>query len=43
MAEFDLPDNVRDETRMAWHLYLDQLNPFRPDIYRYCRKLTANP
>jgi len=42
VTDFQIPDDVRDETRTAWHRYLDQLNPFRPTFYGYCRKLTAN-
>jgi RNA polymerase sigma-70 factor (ECF subfamily) len=42
MSDLSIPDDIRDETRTAWHRYLDQLNPFRPDLYRYCRHLTAN-
>ncbi len=43
MEAFDLPDELRDETRAAWHRYLDLLVPFRPDLHRYCRSLTGEP
>jgi RNA polymerase sigma-70 factor (ECF subfamily) len=42
MAEFDVPDDMRDETRAAWQRYLDLLNPFRPDLHRYCRRLAGD-
>ena len=42
MAEFELPDEMRDEARTAWHRYLDLLNPFRPDLHRYCLRLTRD-
>ncbi len=42
MADFELNDEIRDEARVAWYRYLDLLNPFRPDLYRYCLRLTGN-
>ncbi len=42
MGEFELPDEVREEARTAWHRYLDELNSFRPDLHRYCLKLTRD-
>jgi RNA polymerase sigma-70 factor (ECF subfamily) len=42
MDEFELPDGLRDEMRGAWHRYLDLLNPFRPALHAYCRRLTSN-
>ena len=42
MADFEMPDDIRDATRAAWQRYLDLLTPFRPDLHRYCRKLTGN-
>lgn len=37
-----LTDDLRDEARTAWHIYLDSLNPFRPQLFGYCRKLTRD-
>lgn len=42
MSELHLNDDIRDETRDAWYRYLDLLNPFRPDLHRYCLGLTGN-
>jgi RNA polymerase sigma-70 factor (ECF subfamily) len=42
MADFELPDQLRDETRAAWHRYLDVLSPFRPQLHRFCRRLTGD-
>lgn len=38
----ELTKALRDDTRTAWHVYLDSLNAFRPDLFRYCRKLTGD-
>lgn len=37
-----LTDDLRDETRTAWHIYLDSLNSFRPGLFRACLKLTRD-
>ncbi|MEE8557758.1 MAG: RNA polymerase sigma factor, partial [Myxococcota bacterium] len=42
MADLELTDDVRDETRGAWHHYLGLVMPFRPELHRYCRKLTCD-
>jgi len=42
MADFELPDQLRDETRTAWHRYLDVLSPFRPELHRFCWRLTGD-
>jgi len=42
MADIELNDDIRDEARNAWYRYLDLLNPFRPDLHRYCLRLTGN-
>ena len=42
MAEFEIPDDLRNDTRAAWNRYVDLLAPFRPDLHRYCRGLTRN-
>jgi len=40
MDEFQLSDEMRDEMRAAWHRYLDRVEPFRPLLHGYCRRLT---
>ncbi len=42
MTEFELHDGLRDEMRAAWHRYLDMLNPIRPALHAYCRRLTRD-
>jgi RNA polymerase sigma-70 factor (ECF subfamily) len=42
MADPQGPDGMRDELRAAWHRYVDLLAPLRPDLHRYCRRLTGN-
>ena len=42
MADLELPDALRDETRSVWKHYVDLLAPFRPDLHRYCWGLTGN-
>jgi len=41
MDDFQLDDEMRDEQRAAWHRYLDRVQPFRPLLHGYCRKLTG--
>jgi RNA polymerase sigma-70 factor (ECF subfamily) len=33
---------VQDGVRPTWRRFLDDLVPFRPDLHRYCRRLTGN-
>ena len=42
MAEPELPLSLSDALRESWQHYVDLLNPIRPDLYRYCRRLTGN-
>ena len=42
MDEIELPDEMRDAMRASWHRYLDQVQPLRPQLYAYCRRLTRN-
>lgn len=42
MTDIDLSEAMRNEARAAWHRYIDVLVPFRPDLFRYCQKLTGN-
>lgn len=38
----ELTKDLRDDTRTAWHVFLDSLNSFRPELFGYCRKLTRD-
>ncbi len=42
MASSEIPPEIRDGARAAWHRYLDFLIPFRPDLFKYCRRLAGN-
>jgi RNA polymerase sigma-70 factor (ECF subfamily) len=42
MTDFDLSEAMRDDMRAAWHRYIDVLVPFRPDLFRYCQRLTGD-
>jgi RNA polymerase sigma-70 factor (ECF subfamily) len=42
MADAEITDGLRDAARAAWHGYLDGIAPFRPELYRYCRRLAGN-
>ena len=42
MAESESPNQIQDAARAAWYCYVDFLAPFRPELYRYCRRLTGN-
>jgi len=42
VAELEIPDDFRNDTRAAWKRYIDLLAPFRPDLHRYCHGLTRN-
>ncbi len=42
MSEFELPDELRDDLRTAWHRYIDMLVPMRPALHGYCHRLTRD-
>jgi RNA polymerase sigma-70 factor (ECF subfamily) len=42
VTENDFPKQIRDEARAAWHSYIDFFMPFRPELFRYCRRLTGD-
>jgi RNA polymerase sigma-70 factor (ECF subfamily) len=44
MGDHEIPDTdpLRDELRSAWQRYVDLLAPLRPDLHRYCRRLTGS-
>ena len=37
----ELP-RIAEDTKRAWHRYLDVFEPLRPELYRYCRALTRS-
>jgi RNA polymerase sigma-70 factor (ECF subfamily) len=37
-----LPDDFQDELRASWHRFVDRVAPLRPDLHRYCRRLTRD-
>jgi RNA polymerase sigma-70 factor (ECF subfamily) len=42
VADLELPDVLRDDLAAAWHRYLDHVQPLRPQLHVYCRRLTGN-
>ena len=42
MAEPESPFAVQKDVRVPWRKYLDELAPLRPDLHRYCVRLTGN-
>ena len=41
-SKLRLSDEARSATGAAWFEYLQLVDPFRPDLFRYCRKLTGD-
>ena len=42
MAKSEFPSEIREAARAAWHRYVDFLTPFRPELFKYCRRLTED-
>ena len=42
MEKLEITDGVRNTSRKAFHDFVDLLVPFRPELHRYCRKLTGD-
>ena len=42
MVDIELNDQLRRGVISAWYEFLQALDPLRPDLYRYCRRLTGN-
>ncbi|WP_394851234.1 RNA polymerase sigma factor [Pendulispora rubella] len=34
---------LSDSVKSSWHRFLDEFEPLRPELYRYCRHLTRSP
>ncbi len=43
MPKPSLPSEIHDATKAAWHAYLSLVDPLRPALHRYCRRLTGDP
>lgn len=41
-ADLELPTPFNEQVREAWQRYVDLLQPIRPGLHRYCRRLTGN-
>ena len=41
MADLKPPEGLRNQLRAGWHEYIDMLVPLRPELHRYCRRLTG--
>ena len=42
MADPGTPFAVQKDVRVPWRKYLDELAPLRPELHRYCVRLTGN-
>jgi RNA polymerase sigma-70 factor (ECF subfamily) len=42
MSESESPFSVQADVRAPWRRYLDELAPLRPQLHRYCVRLTGN-
>jgi RNA polymerase sigma-70 factor (ECF subfamily) len=42
MTEIGLSDGLRRSLVHAWHEYAKSLDPLRPDLFRFCRRLTGD-
>jgi RNA polymerase sigma-70 factor (ECF subfamily) len=42
MAKPELTSDLREAVAAAWRTYLDGLAPFRPELFRYCRRISGN-
>lgn len=36
------PSDIEQDVRQIWHRFLQQVEPFRPDLHRYCRALSRS-
>ena len=37
------PADLGDAVKRSWHRFLEDFEPLRPELYRYCRYLTGSP
>lgn len=42
MSEIEIDEGLRHELKAAWHRFVDLVEPERPLLHRYCRRLTGN-
>jgi hypothetical protein len=38
----EITTDVQKASRTAYHAFIDMLVPFRPELHRYCRRLTGD-
>jgi RNA polymerase sigma-70 factor (ECF subfamily) len=43
MADDALQKNLAGDVREAWVSFVDTIEPLRPDLFRFCLRLTGNP
>jgi DNA-directed RNA polymerase specialized sigma24 family protein len=42
MAQAPASDEMAKQLRAAWFQYLDTIEPIRPGLHRYCRRMTRD-
>ena len=42
MADIETHQSMQEEMQRAWRRYLDLVEPVRPGLYAYCRRMTRN-
>ena len=42
VSDAEAPNDLRMDVQRAWVRYLDMIEPFRSDLYSYCRRITGN-
>src|SRR5512142_1777104 len=42
MEKLEITDDVRNASRKVFNAFVDMLVPFRPELHRYCRRLTGD-
>ena len=42
MSDGEAGDRLQGDVQRAWFRYVDMTEAFRPELYRYCRRLTGN-
>jgi RNA polymerase sigma-70 factor (ECF subfamily) len=42
MPDEPVSDEMAKQLREAWFRYLDTIEPLRPTLYRYCRRVTRD-
>jgi len=42
VSDAEAPNDLRIDVQRAWVRYVDMIEPFRSDLYCYCRRITGN-